>query len=175
MMRRVLLYGIPLVTLVGLVALLFAGMQDRDHSLPSPLIGKQPPALPEPPAGGADALASAREQLHLINFWASWCQPCLVEHPRLMALSREGVPIVGVNYKDRPQAAERWLQRHGDPFSIVLRDEAGGHAIDWGVYGVPETYVIGADGRVLRKHVGEIDAEFEREVLQAMRDQQEAS
>lgn len=175
MMRRVLLYGIPLVTLVGLVALLFAGMQDRDHSLPSPLIGKQPPALPEPPVGGAEALASAREQLHLVNFWASWCQPCLVEHPRLMALSREGVSIIGVNYKDRPRAAERWLQRHGDPFSIVLRDEAGGHAIDWGVYGVPETYVIGADGRVLRKHVGEIDAEFEREVLQAIRDQQETS
>lgn len=174
-MRRVLLYGIPLAALVGLVALLFAGMQDRDHSLPSPLIGKQPPALPAAPADKAQTLAEAREQLHLVNFWASWCQPCLVEHPRLMALSREGVPIIGVNYKDRAEAAERWLERHGNPFSVVLRDEAGGHAIDWGVYGVPETYVIDADGRVLRKHVGEIDAEFERDVLQAMRDRREAS
>lgn len=166
-MRRALLYGIPLATLALMVLLLFVGMQDRDHSLPSPLIGKMPPSLPAPPAGAEDALHQARGQLHLVNFWASWCLPCLVEHPQLMALARQGVPIVGVNYKDRARDAERWLNRHGDPFSVVLRDAAGGHAIDWGVYGVPETYVIGADGRVLRKHVGEVDADFARSVLQA--------
>lgn len=174
-MRRALLYGIPLAALAAVVLLLFVGMQDRDHSLPSPLIGERPPALPAPPAGGDDALQQARGQLHLVNFWASWCQPCLVEHPRLMALARQGVPIIGVNYKDRARDAERWLDRHGNPFSVVLRDEEGGHAIDWGVYGVPETYVIGADGRVLRKHVGEIDGDFERSVLQAAGRGKEAS
>ena len=165
-MRRILVVSAPLILLGGLVVLLYVGMQDRDDSLPSPLIGKPTPALPEPDgAGVADRLAEVREGIHLVNFWASWCQPCLAEHPRLMALARDGVPIVGVNYKDAPEAAQRWLARHGDPFTVILRDPAGTHSINWGVYGVPETYIVDGAGNIVYKQVGVVDAEFEREEL----------
>lgn len=157
---------IPLLALVALVVLLYAGMQDMDRALPSPMVGKTVPSLPTPKdARESAALAATQGQPRLVNFWASWCQPCLAEHPELMALAARGVTIIGVNYKDEPGAAARWLERHGNPFTVVLRDPEGAFAIDWGVYGVPETYLIGADDTVLHKKVGPVDDDYLRDEL----------
>ncbi len=94
----------------------------------------------------------------LVNFWASWCAPCKVEHPVLTALSREqGMTVHGINYKDDPEAALRFLRALGDPYARVGRDTSGRTAIDWGVYGVPETFLVGADGRILARHVGPLE------------------
>ncbi|MHA7835479.1 MAG: DsbE family thiol:disulfide interchange protein [Algiphilus sp.] len=157
---------VPLLALAALVVLLYAGMQDMDRALPSPMIGKPAPSLPTPGNGEvAAALAATQGQPRLVNFWASWCQPCLAEHPELMGLAERGVTIIGVNYKDESTAAARWLERHGNPFAVVLRDPEGSFAIDWGVYGVPETYLIGADNTVLHKKVGPVDDDYLRDEL----------
>lgn len=157
---------VPLLALAALVVLLYAGMQDMDRALPSPMVGKSAPNLPAPEdASDASALAGTEGKPRLVNFWASWCQPCLAEHPELMALAERGVTIIGVNYKDESSAAARWLERHGNPFTVVLRDPEGSFAIDWGVYGVPETYLIGADGTVLHKKVGPVDDDYLRDEL----------
>lgn len=154
-------FWLPGLVLLLLVGLLFLGMQDMDRALPSPLIGLPAPALPAASDPAEEQqVAQARNQPHLVNFWASWCQPCLIEHPVLMQLSRMGVKVIGVNYKDDPEAARRWLARHGNPFSVVLRDPDGAYSIDWGVYGVPETYVIDGEGTIQYKRVGVVDADF---------------
>lgn len=159
-------FWVPLLALGALVVLLYAGMQDMDRTLPSPMIGKAAPALPAPQrADTAQAFADAQGRPRLVNFWASWCQPCLVEHPMLMALAEEGVTIIGVNYKDEAGAAARWLDRNGDPFAVVLRDPQGEYAIDWGVYGVPETYLLAPDGTILHKKVGPVDSDYVRDEL----------
>lgn len=159
-------FWVPLLALGALVVLLYAGMQDMDRALPSPMIGKPAPALPAPAdSKTAEALAAAQGEPRLVNFWASWCQPCLAEHPELMALAEQGVTIIGVNYKDEAGAAARWLERNGDPFAVVLRDPQGAFAIDWGVYGVPETYLLAPDGTIMHKQVGPVDANYLREEL----------
>ncbi len=90
----------------------------------------------------------------VVNFWASWCVPCIVEHPQLMRLKRDGVPVFGINYKDKPADAAAFLARHGDPFARLGRDEPGRVAIDWGVYGVPETYLIDRQGIIRWRYAG---------------------
>src|SRR5690606_17146292 len=112
--------------------------------IPSPLIGKPAPAWALPGLPGGEATTLRSEALagepYLLNVWASWCGPCLQEHPQLVALARQKlVRIVGINYKDRPEDARAWLARHGNPFSHVVADHDGRTAIDFGVYGVPET------------------------------------
>jgi len=148
-------FVVPAVILAALVAL-FAGGLTRDPSkIPSPLIGKPAPAFTLPtPEGGQLVLDSLRGQVVLVNFWASWCTPCLEEHPLLMELARSGVKIVGMNYKNDPQAAQQWLARHGNPFSAIAQDHDGRVGLDWGVYGVPETFVVDAGGVIRHKHVG---------------------
>ncbi len=96
----------------------------------------------------------------LLNVWASWCGPCRDEHPLLMALRQKGVTIIGLNYKDRPEAAKRFLAQLGNPYEMIGVDETGRVAIDLGVYGVPETFLIDAQGRVVDRHVGPIDEAF---------------
>jgi cytochrome c biogenesis protein CcmG, thiol:disulfide interchange protein DsbE len=102
----------------------------------------------------------------VVNYFASWCTPCLVEHPLLMRIARERrVRLVGINYKDPPAEALRWLARHGDPYVLIAQDLAGSAGLDWGVYGVPETYLLDARGTLLYKQVGPLteavwDAEF---------------
>lgn len=104
---------------------------------------------------GTPAALFATGQPVLVNFWASWCAPCRVEHPLLMRLAQEeGIRIIGLNYKDRPPAARQFLKGLGDPFEVVVRDETGRTAIEWGVSGVPETFVIDADGVIRARHVG---------------------
>ena len=150
-------YVIPVALLLGLLVLLAVRLRQDPSLVPSPRIGKAAPefALPmleDPQQTLTPAALSGRPVL--VNFFASWCAGCQVEHPLLMRLAGEGVEIVGLDYKDEPQAARRWLQRHGNPYRIIAQDRDGQAGLDWGVYGVPETYVLDADGSIVYKQVG---------------------
>lgn len=151
---RILLFTLPLVLFAALASWLAAGLfGDRDPSrLPNMLVDRPAPAtdLPGLPGRGPglddDALAGG---LSLVNIWASWCAPCLAEHPILTRLAEdEGVTIHGINRDDEPAAALAWLERHGDPFARVGHDPDGRAAIDWGTTGVPETFLIDRQGHI---------------------------
>ena len=158
---RVFLVLLPLLVFAGLAALFLAQLlSGRDISVvPSALIGQTAPATRLPPLEGADrpGLSSADfvGKVTLVNVWASWCAPCGEEHPVLLGLSQDGrFGIAGLNYKDKPENARRFLGDLGNPYGVIGIDETGRAAIDWGVYGVPETYVVGRDGTILHRHVG---------------------
>ena len=158
--RRRVLYAVPAVGFAGL-AVVFAWGIGRDPSqLPSPLVGKAVPTFSLPPVEGRTlGLSSAdlRGEVSLVNVFASWCVACRAEHPLFMRLARDkAVPIHGLNYKDRPEDAARWLNTLGDPYTRTGADRDGRVAIDWGVYGVPETFVVGADGRIAYKQIGPV-------------------
>jgi cytochrome c biogenesis protein CcmG/thiol:disulfide interchange protein DsbE len=133
------------------------------RGVPSVLVGKPAPAFSLPPLQDLPALSNANltdlPAPVLVNFWASWCVPCIVEHPQLMRLSREGVPVLGINYKDKPADAAAFLTRHGNPFARLGRDEPGRVAIDWGVYGVPETYLLDRKGIIRWRWPGPVTPE----------------
>lgn len=155
-------YVLPIALVAVLVAFLAVGLKLDPRELPSPLIGKPAPAfsLPLLQEDGVLQAAQLRGQPMLVNFWASWCRPCLEEHPLLMSLAaRDELRIVGVNYKDTSEDAQRWLARHGNPFDRIARDGQGQAGLDWGVYGVPETFVLDAQGVIVYKHVGPITAQ----------------
>jgi cytochrome c biogenesis protein CcmG/thiol:disulfide interchange protein DsbE len=153
-------YAIPAVVLAALIALFAVGLRKDPTRIPSPLIGKPAPIFQLPTLAGRSFSADdLKGQVTLVNFWASWCGPCLEEHPLLLELSREGVPIVGMNYKDAPEDARNWLAQHGDPFKLVAQDLDGRVAIDWGVYGVPETFIVDAQGTIVHKQVGPLTRE----------------
>lgn len=145
---------VPAAVLAALVVLFAAGLQRDPTVIPSPLIGRTAPAFDlATQSGGRLTDATLRGAPVVVNFWASWCTPCLEEHPLLLELARSGVRIIGINYKDDPQAAAQWLARHGNPFSAVALDPQGRAGLDWGVYGVPETFVLDATGTIRYKHI----------------------
>jgi len=153
-------YVAPLVVFVLLLALFVKGLDpQRDlNELPSPFLGKPAPAfeLPtlEDPAATIDN-TSYEGQTALVNVWATWCVGCRQEHSFLLELSRESaIPIYGINWRDRRDEARQWLTQLGDPYVASGFDGDGRVGIDWGVYGAPETFLIGKDGRVLYKHLG---------------------
>ena len=157
---------IPLVAFAALAVFLGIGLRRDPHELPSPLIGRAAPAFTLPslaPAAGGPADFSPsdlRGQVWLLNVWASWCVSCRQEHPVLMDLARSGVvPLIGLDYKDAREDARRWLAQHGDPYRLSVLDTDGRVGIDYGVYGVPETYVIDAVGTIRYKHIGPISVE----------------
>jgi len=131
--------------------------------------GKLPSALPE---GEPFKTTDMSGKVWLLNVWASWCGPCIQEHPVITDLASTGiVPVVGLNYKDGPAESEAWLKRFGNPFEAVLADREGKVGIDWGVYGVPETFIIDKAGRVRYKHVGPLSAEELNETLRPIIDE----
>ena len=151
---------IPPVIFAGFVALAAIGMfRDDPEALPSTLTGKPAPAVALsafPGREGFDDGALRDGGVKLVNFWASWCAPCRVEHPNLAALAAEGVEILGVNYKDDAAKAGAFLAELGDPYAALGRDAEGRMALDWGVYGVPETYVIDGKGTILMRFAGPV-------------------
>ncbi len=163
---------LPLVLFGVLVLVLGVGLFLNPREIPSPLIGKPVPEFDLPAVKGR-TLGLASRDLHgevsLVNVFASWCVACREEHPLLIDLRRSGiVPIHGLNYKDRPDDAERWLAQWGDPYTRTGADVDGRAAIDWGVYGVPETFLVGRDGRIAYKHIGPMTPEFVRDKLLPM-------
>ena len=157
---------LPLLVFMALAGIFLAQLlSSRDTStVPSALIGQPAPATPLPALDGvglpAFDPAALAGKVTLVNVWASWCVPCRQEHPVLMELARDGrVDIAGFNYKDKPENARRFLAELGNPYNVLGVDESGRAAIDWGVYGIPETFLIGKDGTIAWKHVGPFDPE----------------
>lgn len=151
---------VPPLAFGALAVLFYLGMQREDpDALPSAAAGNAAPAVAVEPLGEkpvfvAEALKAPG--VKLVNFWASWCAPCRAEHPNLTALAAEGVPIYGVNYKDEPGNALGFLAELGDPYRAIGADASGRMGIDWGLYGVPETFVIDGAGRVVTRFAGPI-------------------
>lgn len=174
--RRLLPVLMPLLVFVVLAAIFMAALQKGDPSrIPSALIGRPAPATVLPPVEGValPGLAHgdlARGRPTVLNFWASWCLPCVEEHPQLVALAtRTGIPILGINHRDQPANAARFLARHGNPYAAVGADMNGRAAIEWGVYGMPETFILDGGGKIVFKHVGPISQDaLVRQVLPAL-------
>ena len=165
--RRRLIVLLPLMIFLALAALFFFRLGSGDPSrIPSALIGQPAPQTELPPVEGllrdgkpvpGIVPADFRGAVTLVNVWASWCVPCRDEAPLLMTLSEDKrFRIVGINYKDQPENARRFLGRYGNPFVAAGADLKGRASIEWGVYGVPETFVVGRDGRIAYKLVGPI-------------------
>lgn len=152
-------YAIPAAVLVALIILLAVGLTKDPSKVPSPLIDQPAPAFVLSTPDGGTLASSQLQGTVLVNFWASWCTPCLQEHPLLMELARSGVTIIGINYKDEPTAAAQWLARHGNPFARIAQDRDGRVGLDWGVYGVPETFVLDAHQVIRHKHIGPLTRE----------------
>lgn len=133
-------------------------------TIPSAMIDKPAPQFDLPAIKGLPAAlnipglktADLKGKVSLVNVWASWCPPCRIEHPVLMTLAQQGVTIYGINYKDKPEDATRFLSQLGNPFKQVGVDTSGRTAIDWGVYGYPETFIVDASGHIRYRHVGQI-------------------
>jgi cytochrome c biogenesis protein CcmG/thiol:disulfide interchange protein DsbE len=155
-----------------LVLLLAVGLKRDPREVPSPLIGKRAPAFELPLLTEPDKRFSQKDMLGkvwMLNVWASWCPPCLVEHPVVMRIARSGLaPVVGLNYKDAREEALPWLERNGNPFQLIAYDRDGRIGIDYGVYGVPETYVIDAKGVIRYKHIGPLSADVVRDKLEPL-------
>jgi cytochrome c biogenesis protein CcmG/thiol:disulfide interchange protein DsbE len=151
-------YAIPLAIFVVLVIFLAIGLGHDPHEVPSPLINKAAPAFQLPQLQEPNKTFSAAEmrgKVWLLNVWATWCLPCREEHPVLVELSRSGaVPVYGLDYKDRREDALSLLSESGNPYVLCASDADGRVAIDYGVYGVPETYLIDREGIIRFKHVG---------------------
>ncbi len=160
---------IPIVLFALLGLLLAYGLRLDPKKIPSPLVNKPLPAFSLPTLDDPKRIVAKDDlkgQPVLINVWASWCSACRDEHPLLVDLSRSGaVRIIGLNYKDQPGDARGVLARDGNPYSMVLVDADGRTGIDWGVYGVPETFVVDRDGVIRYKHVGPITPDALRDTI----------
>lgn len=168
-MNRRALFVLPVLLLVGLAVLFAVGLRHDPSIVPSVLIDKPVPQFDLPPLFDDKpglATADLNGQVALVNVFASWCIPCRVEHPLFMRIAEAGeVPVYGINYKDAPADAKRWLAELGDPYTRIGADRDGRAGIEWGVYGVPETFVVDGTGTIRFKHVGPLTAEVLEETI----------
>lgn len=165
---------IPLAVFAIMVIFLALGLSLDPREVPSPLIGKPAPAFSLPQVADAERSlgpADFKGQVVLVNVWASWCVSCRQEHPVLLELAKQNlVPIYGLNYKDQRDTAQGWLQQYGNPYTASAFDADGRAGIDWGVYGVPETFVIDKAGLIRHKHTGPVTPEaLEKTILPLVR------
>lgn len=169
-------YLLPVFAFVALVALLWVGLGRNPGYVPSPLIGKPAPDFELPRLDDPSSILSRDDllgEVSLLNVWATWCVGCREEHAFLVELARSGeIRIFGLNWKDDPVLARQWLERLGNPYVSTGMDQDGRVAIDWGVYGAPETFLLDASGMVLYKHIAPLtraiwEAEFEPRIDRA--------
>jgi cytochrome c biogenesis protein CcmG, thiol:disulfide interchange protein DsbE len=163
-------YVAPVLAFIILLPMLIFGLQRDPSELPSPFINKPSPEFELPGLRDPERIVSNRDyagQVALVNVWATWCVGCRQEHDFLLSLAAGGdVPIYGLNWRDRREDAIRWLDELGDPYVVSGFDADGTVGIDWGVYGAPETFLIGPDGTVLHKHLSPLtDAIWQRDFL----------
>lgn len=162
-------YLVPLGLFIALVILLGVGLNLDPRYVPSPLISKPAPAFTLPRLHHPDSTIGTQDlkgKVWLLNIWASWCSACRQEHPLLTALARTGeVEIIGLNYKDKPDDARRWIKELGNPYAAIAMDVDGRVGIDWGVYGVPETFVIDKQSVIRYKFIGPLTEEIIRETI----------
>jgi cytochrome c biogenesis protein CcmG/thiol:disulfide interchange protein DsbE len=167
---KMLRFLIPLALFIVLGGFLAAGLKLDPREVPSPLIGKPAPAFTLPRLDDPAKLVKRDDMLGkvwVLNVWASWCTPCRAEHPLVVDfVKRTGVPVYGLNYKDQPAAANAWLKQLGNPYVATLVDADGRAGIDFGVYGVPETFVIDKQGVVRFKQIGPLTEEAIRTKLE---------
>lgn len=168
--RRLLGFLAPVAVFVGLTVIFAYGLTRNARDIPSVLIGKPVPEFALPPVVGRTLGLSTSDlqgEVSLLNVFASWCAECRREHPLFMKLQADStVPVHGLNYKDKPEDARNWLDELGDPYTRTGADLNGRVGIDLGVYGVPETFVIGKDGRIAHKHIGPLDEEaLDKEIM----------
>ncbi len=174
--RRKLLALLPLVAFLALAALFFSRLGVDSQRLPSALVGKPAPVFSLPPLEGAGVPAFSDADLRkgavtLVNIFASWCGPCRDEHPLLMrlaadeSLKKAGVRIAGLSYKDDPANSLRFLKELGAPYDMIGVDRGGRAGVEWGVYGVPETFVVRGDGVIAYKHIGPLTEQSLRDKL----------
>lgn len=152
-------YLIPLAVFVVIAGFLWAGLKLNPREVPSPFVDKPAPAFTLPRLANANqtiATTDMQGRVWLLNVWASWCAACYTEHPLLNDLAAEGITIVGLNHKDKDADAKRWLADLGNPYETIAVDIDGAVSIEWGVYGVPETFVIDKAGIVRYKHIGPV-------------------
>ena len=168
-LTRVWRFALPLAIFFGLVWFMWKGLSLNPREIPSALIDKPVPAFVLPQlhdAGKTFAAADMKGKVWLLNVWGSWCVSCRYEHPVLNALAKKSlVPIVGFNWKDKPEDAKAWLVKFGDPYTLSVSDLEGRVAIDLGVYGAPETYLIDKAGMIRYKHTGPITEEVMNDTL----------
>lgn len=160
---------VPLALFAVLVGFLAVGLRLNPREVPSPLVDKPAPAFDLSGLHQPEMRVTAAQmkgQVWLLNVWASWCVSCREEHPLLVELGRSKVvPIVGLNYKDRREDALKWLEQHGNPYAVSAMDSDGRVGIEYGVYGVPETYVIDRDGKIRHKQIGPVTPSVLRETI----------
>jgi cytochrome c biogenesis protein CcmG, thiol:disulfide interchange protein DsbE len=171
---------LPLAGLVVLVFFFYRGLYSDPAVIPSPLIGKPAPEFALPSVRDPNRVVANKDfggRMYLLNVWATWCVGCRQEHEALLAIAQSKViPIVSLNWKDDRALAIRWLDQLGDPYVDTAFDPDGRVAIDWGVYGAPETFLIGADGRVVYKHLAPLTLEiWEQDFLPQIRAGQESA
>ncbi|MBI2719970.1 MAG: DsbE family thiol:disulfide interchange protein [Rhizobiales bacterium] len=162
---RAIITALPVILFASLALLFWRGLSGDPSLIPSALIGRPAPEVTLPPITGSDIPAFDSASLKagnvtVINVWASWCVPCRTENPLLMELAKRGdIRLVGINYKDDPENARRFLGTLGNPFAAIVADEQGRAAVDWGVYGVPETFVVDGQGIIRFKWIGPLTPE----------------
>ncbi len=176
---RSLRFLLPLAVFIGIVVFLWLGLSLNPREIPSPLVDKPAPEFRLAQLNAPDktlSTADMKGQVWLLNVWASWCVSCRVEHPLLNELAKANiVPVIGLNYKDKVAEGRAWLVQHGDPYKLSVVDADGRVGIDWGVYGVPETFVIDKNGVIRYKHIGPVTAEsLEKKIIPLVRELQKA-
>lgn len=158
---KVLRFTLPLVGFIAIVVFLALGLKLDPRYVPSPLIDKPAPEFSLPVLGQAGQKVTSQElqgKVWMMNVWASWCAACKIEHPVLLDMANKGALLVGLNYKDTDTNARAWLNQYQNPYTTVIVDTDGRTGIDWGVYGVPETFLIDQAGNIRYKHIGPVAA-----------------
>jgi len=157
-------YLLPVAALLGLVAFFYVSLGRDKQTLPSPLVGKPAPQFELPRLDDPATMISNRAlagRMYALNVWGSWCVGCRQEHGALLEIARRGeVPILGLNWNDEREAAQHWLRTLGDPYVASAFDGEGRIAIDWGVYGAPETFLVDAAGQIIHKQIGPLDLQI---------------